>query len=78
MTRLLAFALLVALAGCSRPTAPDTDKPVEPQSATRADDLQRAIDAPLDKARDARAALDAAAAARARAAEALDATDPAN
>lgn len=48
-----AVAALVLLAACSRPEMPDKDKPVEPKSAVRHDDLRRAIDAPLQKARNA-------------------------
>lgn len=78
MIRPTVSAALLVLAACSRPTAPDTDKPVEPQSAARADDLRRAIDAPLDRARSAQAALDAASAARLQAADAVEAADPAS
>lgn len=62
MTRALsAVAALALLAACSKPAVPDKDKPVEPQATARHDDLERAIDAPLDKARGAQASVDAAA-----------------
>lgn len=57
-TALLATALVV-LSACSQPSAPDKDQPVEPQA--RADDLKRAIDAPLARARDAQQSIDAGA-----------------
>lgn len=57
---LTALACLAALAACS-PKMPDTDRPVEPKSQARHDDLKRAIDAPLDRARGAQAAVDAGA-----------------
>lgn len=56
----LAVACLV-LAACSRPEAPDKERPLEPQSTARHDDLRRAIDAPQQRARDAQGAVDAAA-----------------
>ena len=64
MPRVPAVALLVLLAACSKPEVPERDKPVEPQAAARHDDLRRAIDAPLEKARGAQAAVDAAAKAQ--------------
>ncbi|HEY4560133.1 MAG TPA: hypothetical protein VIG54_05255 [Lysobacter sp.] len=57
-------ALLVLLSACSKPEAPERDKPVEPQASARHDDLQRAIDAPLRKAHGAQATVDAAAKAQ--------------
>ena len=52
MLRVSAMATLLVLAACSRPPAPDTDKPPEPQAArAQATDLRDAIQAPQDKAR---------------------------
>lgn len=62
MTRAFAaVAVLALLAACSKPEMPDKDKPVEPQSAVRHDDLKRAIDDPINKAKGAQASVDAAA-----------------
>ncbi|HZX79515.1 MAG TPA: hypothetical protein VFE72_00995 [Lysobacter sp.] len=68
-----AAAFLVALTACSAPEAPERDTPVEPQAAARHDDLRRTIDAPLERARGAQAAVDAAAASRADAIEQAEA-----
>jgi len=74
MTRVPAVAaLLVLLSACSEPEVPERDKPVEPQAAARHDDLRRAIDAPLDRARNAQATVDAAAKAQADAIERAEA-----
>ncbi|TCZ80489.1 hypothetical protein [Lysobacter sp. N42] len=69
--------LLLAVAACSRPQAPDKEQPPEPKAsavadAGRRDDLARAVREPLDRARDAQAALDAAADARRAAVEAAE------
>lgn len=77
MTRWILSALLLALAACSRPQAPDKEQPPEPKAsagaaAARHDDLARAVREPLDRARDAQAALDAAADARRAAVEAAE------
>ena len=74
-----AVAALALLAACSKPSMPDKDRPVEPKSAAAHDDLRRAIDAPLQKAKGAQAAVDAAAKsqdAAIEAAESGDATTP--
>jgi hypothetical protein len=55
LTAVAAIALLVA---CSKPGMPEKDKPVEPKAA-RHDDLARAMQAPLQQARAARAATEA-------------------
>jgi outer membrane biogenesis lipoprotein LolB len=60
---LIAIVAVALLAACSKPAMPDKDKPVEPQAA-RHDDLSRAIDAPLRKARAAQGVVDAAAKAQ--------------
>lgn len=67
----LPACLAVLLAACSEPRAPDREQPPEPQAA-RHDDLKRAIDRPLDRARQAQAAIDAAADAQR---EAIDAAE---
>lgn len=72
-----ALACLAALAACT-PEMPDKDKPVEPKSAVRHDDLRRAIDAPLNRARSAQAAVDASAKAQADAIDAAEKSDAAN
>ncbi len=64
MPRVPAVALLALLAACSKPEVPERDTPVEPQASARHDDLKRAIDAPLRKARGAQDAVDAAAKAQ--------------
>ena len=70
--RLSLLAACLLLAACSRPQAPDKDRPVEPQAAVRHDDLKRAIDAPLDRAKGAQAAVDAAAKSQDAAIEAAE------
>lgn len=67
---LLASALL-ALAACSKPTAPDKKHPPEPQAAAAAGGLAQAMHDPLQRTRDAQAAL---AATQARQDRALAAT----
>ena len=74
--RILALAACLVLAACSRPGMPDKDRPVEPQSGARQDHLRRAIDAPLDRARSAQAAVDAAAKTRDAAIDGADAVTP--
>lgn len=65
MRRALAVVAVFALCtACSKPEMPDKDQPVEPKATARHDDLARAIDAPLDKARATQAAVDAAARAQ--------------
>ncbi|GAB1594783.1 hypothetical protein [Lysobacter claricitrinus] len=62
MTRAFAaVAALALLAACSKPAMPDKDKPVEPQSAASHDDLRRAIDDPINKAKATQSAADASA-----------------
>lgn len=60
MIRTFLFAALACLAACSRPPAPDPEQPPEPRAVAHRD-LQRAIDAPLQKARAVQAGIDAAA-----------------
>lgn len=62
-----AFALL-ALSACSRPTPPDTEKRPEPQA--NAGQLDRTIQAPLERARNVETDLERAAEARRAAIEA--------
>lgn len=67
--------LLVAcllLAACSRPEAPDKDRPVEPQAAVRHDEIKRAINAPLQRAQAAQANVDHSAKSREAAIEAAE------
>ena len=73
-----AVAVLVLLAACSRPQPPDTDRPVEPKAAARHDDLRRAIDTPLDKAKGVQATVDAAAKSEAAAINAAESSDDAS
>lgn len=49
-----ALACVLLCAACSRPAAPDTDQPPEPQAATPTEsntELRDAIQRPIDKAR---------------------------
>ena len=72
-TTLACLALLVA---CS-PEMPDKERPVEPKSAAKHDDLRRAINDPLDRARGAQASVDASAKAQDDAIEAAESGDDA-
>lgn len=72
MRRLPLLVACLLLAACSRPEAPDKERPVEPQAAVRHDDLKRAIDAPLQRAKGAQAAIDAAAKSQDAAIEAAE------
>ena len=75
MSRVLSVVgALALLTACSKPTPPDKEQPVEPQAAARHDDLKRAIDKPIDRARAARDASEAASKAQDAALEA--AIDP--
>lgn len=69
--------LVLALCACSDPVAPDREQLPEPKaaagSASGDSRLAAAIDAPLDRARDAQAAVDAAAIARREALEQAEA-----
>ena len=67
----LTLACLAVLAACS-PEMPDKEQPVEPKSAVKHDDLRRAIDAPIDRARGAPASIDASAKAQDDAIEAAE------
>ncbi|TBR14724.1 MAG: hypothetical protein EPO46_00080 [Lysobacter sp.] len=60
MKSLLCAACLCLLAACSEPKLPDKERPVEPQTTARHDDLKRAIDAPLERAKSVQDTLDAA------------------
>lgn len=63
----LAAGLALALCACSDPVAPDKEQPPEPKAAASPSGdvrLAAAIEAPLDRARDAQATVDAAHAAR--------------
>jgi hypothetical protein len=76
MTRALtAVAVLALLAACSKPEMPEKERPVEPQAA-RHDDLARAMQAPLAKARASQAAVDAAARAQQAAIDAATSATP--
>ena len=65
-----AAALFIAtlLAACSKPAAPDTERPPEPQAANAG--LREAIQAPIDRARQADADVQDAAEAQRAAIEA--------
>lgn len=67
----LPACLALLLVACSEPRAPDREQPPEPQAARR-DDLRRAIDRPLDRARQAQAGVDAAATAQRAAIDAAE------
>lgn len=62
-------ATLLVVAGCTKPTAPDPDRPPEPKAAGQSA-AARALHAPLDKARAVDAASRQAADAQRQAIEA--------
>lgn len=75
MVRYVLPALVLALAACSDPPTPDKEQPPEPKAAAQArehDDVARAVQRPLDRAREAQAAVDASVA---RQRDVLDAVD---
>jgi PBP1b-binding outer membrane lipoprotein LpoB len=76
----LAGFVALALCACSDPTAPDKEQPPEPKAAADAakhDDLARAVQEPMDRARDVQATLDASAASRRDAVAAAETGEPA-
>jgi hypothetical protein len=70
-TLLYAMALLVVLAGCSRPKPPEKERPVEPQATQ----LRDAMQAPIEQARQAQEEAKAAAEAQRAALDAATSTD---
>ena len=73
---LIAVAMLMLLAACSKPGVPDKDKPVEPKAAARHDDLARAIHPPIDRAQAAKVAAEAASKAQEAAIDAAGGVAP--
>lgn len=70
-TLLCAMALLVLVAGCSRPKPPEKERPVEPQATQ----LRDAMQAPVEQARRAQEEAKAAAEAQRAAIDAATSTD---
>lgn len=70
-TLLYAMALLVVLAGCSRPKPPEKERPVEPQATQ----LRDAMQAPIEQARQAQEEAKAAAEAQRAALDAATSAD---
>lgn len=70
-TLLCAMALLVLVAGCSRPKPPEKERPVEPQATQ----LRDAMQAPIEQARRAQEEAKAAAEAQRAAMDAATSTD---
>ncbi len=69
MVRLLLCCALLLLAACSKPQPPEKERPVEPQARSDSG-LRDAMQAPMDKARQAEAAMEVAKQARDAATEA--------
>jgi hypothetical protein len=69
MVRLLLCCALLALAACSKPQPPEKDRPVEPQAQAHTEPRD-AMQAPIDKARQAEADVEQAQDARDAALEA--------